>query len=202
LRQKPRVLVCASGVGYYGDRGDEELTEDSTSGTGFLAEVCREWERAADPARAAGIRVVHLRFGVVLSRHGGALAKMLLPFRLGLGGPIGSGRQYLSWIALPDLVAVIQRALADERLTGPVNAVAPEPVTNREFARALGRALHRPAVLPLPAFAAKLLIGGLAKEALLASQRAVPARLQQCDFPFSLPGIDQALTAVLAAGTA
>lgn len=200
LAHRPRVLVSASAIGFYGDRGDETLTEDSSAGTGFLADVCKEWERAADAARSAGIRVVHLRFGLVLARQGGALARLLPVFRLGLGGPIGSGRQYLSWISLPDVVAVIRCALADEQLEGPVNACAPTPVTNREFARALGHALQRPARMPLPAFAARLLIGKLAPEALLASQRALPVRLQQSGFTFAHPTLDSALTAVLAGG--
>lgn len=198
LPHQPGVLVCASAVGFYGDRGDETLDEDSAPGTGFLAETCVAWERAAEPARAAGIRVVHLRIGMVLAADGGALAKMRLPFRLGLGGPVGSGRQFVSWIGLDDLVAAIRFAIERSDLVGPVNATAPGPVTNRDFARALGRALHRPAFLPLPAFAARLLLGEMADGLLLASQRVLPRRLQAAGFAFRHADIDAALAAALA----
>ncbi len=192
------VLLCASAVGIYGDRGDELLDEDSAPGADFLAEVCRAWEQAAEPARQQGLRVVHLRIGMVLSRHGGALAKMLLPFRLGLGGPVGDGRQFVSWIGLPDLLAAFRFAAATPTLRGPVNAVAPAPVPQRAFARALGRALHRPAFLPLPAFAARLLFGELADGLLLASQRVAPRRLQAAGFTFGQPALDGALAEALA----
>jgi len=193
----PRVLVCASAVGWYGDRADEVLTEDSTPGTGFLAEVCHAWETAADPARTAGIRVVHLRIGVVLARDGGALARMVPPFRWGLGGRLGSGKQWMSWIALEDVVRIIEGSLADETLAGPVNVVAPEPVRNADFTRALARTLGRPALLPAPAFVLRLALGGMADEALLASARVVPSRLQDAGFRFSEPELGLALGKVL-----
>lgn len=194
---RPTVLIAASGIGIHGDRGDELLTEDSSVGQGFLAELARDWESATRPAVDAGIRVVNLRLGVVLGA-GGALHKMLLPFRLGLGGRLGHGRQWLSWIALPDAVAAIRLALTDERLRGPVAAVAPNPVTNREFTRALAHALHRPALLPVPAFALRLLVGKMADEALLAGQRVVPRRLLDAGFRFAHERIDSALAAALA----
>jgi uncharacterized protein (TIGR01777 family) len=190
---KPGVLVSVSAVGYYGTRGDEELTEASTSGEGFLAEVSREWEGATQPATDAGVRVAIPRVGVVLTRRGGALKKMLLPFQLGLGGPIGSGRQWMSWIVLQDLVRVLTSALTDQKLCGPFNAVAPKPVTNREFVRALGAALHRPAIFPLPAFVVKTLFGKMGKETLLASGRVIPAKLNQLGFSFGHPEIVEAL---------
>jgi uncharacterized protein (TIGR01777 family) len=198
LARRPRVLVAASAVGYYGDRGEEPLTEDSPPGTGFLPEVCRAWEAAADPARAAGIRVVHLRLGVVLAGQGGALPRMLLPFRLGAGGIVGSGRQYWSWIALADLIRVIELALGVDSLAGPVNAVAPAPVTNREFTRTLGRVLGRPTLLPLPALAARLLFGEMGQALLLDSARALPRRLERAGFRFRHPDLEGALRAALA----
>jgi len=197
LRRPPRALLCASAVGFYGDRGEEWLDEGSAPGSGFLASVCRGWEDASMPAMAAGIRVVHLRFGVVLSRGGGALPRMLPPFRLGLGGRIGSGAQYMSWIALADVVAAILHLLASDAARGAVNLVAPNPVTNREFTRALGRALSRPTVLPLPAAIARLAFGEMADEMLLASQRARPASLDASGFTFQHPAIDAALAALL-----
>ena len=193
LERPPRLLVSASAVGYYGDRGSEILREDSSPGPGFLAEVCREWEAATDPAARAGIRVVRLRIGMVLSRRGGALGAMLTPFRLGAGGPVGSGVQWVSWIAIDDLVGAILHALATESLAGPVNAVAPEPVTNRELARTLGRVLRRPALLPLPAVAARLLFGQMADELLLASARVEPARLRATGFTFRHARLEDAL---------
>ena len=193
LARPPRVLVAASATGYYGDRGDEVLREDSAPGRGFLASVCREWEAAAEPAARRGIRVVHLRIGLVLSRDGGALAALLTPFRLGAGGPVGSGAQWWSWITLDDLVGAILHALVTEPLAGPVNAVAPNPVTNREFAKTLGRVLRRPALLPLPAFAARLVLGEMAGALLLASARVVPARLQATGYAFREPVLEGAL---------
>ena len=193
LERPPRLLVSASAVGYYGDRGSEILREDSAPGPGFLAEVCREWEAATDPAARAGIRVVRLRIGMVLSRRGGALGAMLTPFRLGAGGPVGSGVQWVSWIAIDDLVGAILHALATESLAGPVNAVATEPVTNRELARTLGRVLRRPALLPLPAVAARLLFGQMADELLLASARVEPARLRATGFTFRHARLEDAL---------
>ena len=198
LRRRPTVLVCASGAGYYGDRGDELLTEDSKRGVGFLADLCRDWEAAADPARRAGIRVVHLRTGLVLSRIGGLLKSMLLPFRLGLGGPIGRGRQYWSWIALEDLVTAYVFALEHEDLFGGVNATAPNPVTNAEFTRTLGGVLNRPAVLPVPPFALRLLFGREATdEAMLSGARVIPARLVECGYRFRYPELEPALRQAL-----
>jgi len=196
--QPPRVMVCASATGFYGDRGDEVLDERSRPGSGFLAEICQAWEAAAEPARRAGIRVVHLRLGIVLARHGGALAKMLPAFRLGLGGRLGSGRQYWSWIALEDLLRVIEFALVESALSGPVNAVSPEPITNAAFTRALGRALRRPAFLPLPAFAVTLLFGQMGREALLGSARVRPARLLESGFAFRFPELTAAFEHLLA----
>lgn len=193
----PKVLICASAIGFYGDRGDEWLTETSALGPGFLADVCREWEAAAHPAIDCGLRVVHLRFGVVLSPHGGALQRMLLPFRLGLGGRIGHGRQWLSWIALDDVVGVIAKVLADESLRGPVNVVTPTPVTNAEFTRTLGRALGRPTLLPMPRIAARLVFGEMADELLLASQRVRPSKLEQSGHRFGWPALEGALRHLL-----
>lgn len=198
LPQPPAVLVCASAIGYYGSRGDEVLTEESRPGTGFLADVARAWEAATAPAIARGIRVVNLRLGVVLSARGGALAKMLTPFRLGLGGVIGDGAQWMSWIALDDTIGAIVHALTTDSLRGPVNAVAPAPATNAEFTRTLGRVLGRPTLVPLPAFAARLALGEMADELLLASQRVVPARLQACGYAFRHPTLEGAFRAALA----
>jgi uncharacterized protein (TIGR01777 family) len=200
LSRPPGVLVSASAVGIYGDRGDEVLTEASSPGGGFLASVARAWEEATAAAQGAGIRVAHLRTGLVLSRHGGALPKMLTPFRLGLGGRMGSGRHWMSWISIDDQVAAILHLLGDERLAGPVNATAPNPVTNAEFTKALGGALHRPAVLPAPAPALRLLLGKeMADEMLLVSQRVVPHRLIDSGFQFATPELAPALARVLSA---
>ncbi|HLL77167.1 MAG TPA: TIGR01777 family oxidoreductase [Pyrinomonadaceae bacterium] len=193
LTPLPRVLVSASATGFYGDRGDEVLTEESTSGRNFVAEVCREWEAATEPARAAGIRTVMLRFGIVLSREGGALQKMMTPIKLGVGGKLGSGRQYYSWITIDDAVAAIRHALVDESVSGPVNAVSPQPVTNAEFTKALGRALGRPTLFAVPAFAARLAFGEMADELLLASARVEPARLKATGFEFKHPTLEGAL---------
>lgn len=197
LPTPPEVLVSASAVGIYGDRGDELLDEDSPLGSGFLAEVGKAWEAATAPAAGAGIRVVHLRMGIVLARHGGALAKMLPAFRLGGGGPLGSGRQWMSWIALEDAVSAILESLGNSRIHGPVNAVAPEPVRNTDFAGTLGRVLNRPALLPVPAFGLRLLFGEMADEALLASQRVVPSRLRAHGFTFRHPTLEPALRTIL-----
>ena len=197
LAKPPAVFVCASGIGYYGSRGDEMLTEESRPGTGFLAELGRDWEAATATAITQGIRVVNLRLGVVLSERGGALAKMLTPFRLGMGGVIGNGAQWMSWIALDDVVGAIRHALATDALRGPVNAVAPAPVTNAEFIRTLGRVLERPTLVPLPAFAARLALGEMADELLLTSQRVVPARLQASGYRFRYPTLEGALRGVL-----
>jgi len=200
LPQPPRVMVCASATGFYGDRADELLDERSQPGRGFLAETCCAWEAAADPARQSGVRVVNLRLGIVLARDGGALAKMLPVFRLGLGGRLGSGGQYWSWIALEDLLRVVELALLDDRTDGPINAVAPQNPTNREFTASLSRALHRPAFLPVPALFARALFGEMAREALLASARVRPARLLEVGFSFLYPKLDAALCHLLAAG--
>jgi uncharacterized protein (TIGR01777 family) len=197
LSKKPTVLVSASAIGYYGDRGGEWVDESSPPGRGFLSEVCQEWESATQPARDAGIRVVNLRIGVVLSTKGGALAQMLTPFRLGLGGVIGSGRQYISWIALDDLVRAIQFSLHTEAIRGPVNAVAPEPATNHEFTKTLGRLLHRPTLLAMPATAARLAFGEMADEMLLTGARVKPQVLITAGFRFDYPQLEPALRHVL-----
>lgn len=197
LARPPQVLICASAVGYYGDRGAEELREDSPPGQGFLAEVCRAWEEAAEPARAAGVRTIHLRFGMVLSAAGGALARMLPPFRLGLGGRIGNGQQYLSWINLDDAVRALGHLLEHPDLSGPFNAVSPHPCTNAEFTRALGQVLHRPTVFPVPVWVLRLVLGEMARELLLASTRAVPARLLESGFRFEHPELVGALRYLL-----
>jgi uncharacterized protein (TIGR01777 family) len=193
LKAPPSVFVSASATGYYGNRGEEFLTEASASGEGFLAAVCREWEAAALPATSAGIRVVWPRFGIVLAGNGGLLDRVTPLFRLGLGGRLGDGKQYLSWIALDDLLYVIHRAIVDRLLSGPINAVAPNPVTNRDFTATLARVLGRPAVLPAPASALRLALGGMADELLLTSQRALPARLTEVGFQFAFPVLEDAL---------
>jgi uncharacterized protein len=199
LANPPAVLVSGSAVGIYGDRGDEVLTEDTPLGEGILASVAQAWEASTAAAEGAGIRVVHLRTAEVLARHGGALQKMLTPFRLGLGGRIGSGRQWVPWITLHDHVAVILHLLADQSLSGPVNATAPQPVTNAAFTKALAGALHRPAVLPVPAPALRLLLGKeMAHELLMVSLRVMPHRLAASGFQFRDPDLDGALRRVLA----
>lgn len=197
LARPPKAFVCASAIGYYGHRGAEALGETSPVGTGYLAEVCKAWEAAAEPARQKGLRVAHVRFGVVLSARGGALAKMLLPFKLGLGGTIGSGDQFMGWISLEDAVGAVRHALDTPTLEGPLNAVAPQALTNREFTKALGRVLHRPTIFPLPGFAARLALGEMAEALLLASQRVEPRRLLESGYRFRHPDIDVALKAVL-----
>ena len=200
LKQPPRVLVSASAMGIYGHRGDEVLTEEATPGgppSDFLVDVGRQWEAATEPARAAGIRVVHLRFGIVLTPRGGALGRMLPPFRAGSGGPLGSGNQWVSWISVDDAISAVHHALFTEELSGPVNAVAPEPVTSRTFAATLGRVLHRPAILPAPAPALRLLFGEMADTALLASQRVSSARLVASGYSFRHPRLESALRHVL-----
>jgi uncharacterized protein (TIGR01777 family) len=195
----PRVLIAGSAIGYYGSRGDLPLDEESSPGNDFLANVCQEWEAAAESARAAGIRVVKLRTGVVLSTKGGALAKMLFPFKLGVGGVVGDGRQYMSWITLEDEVRVIEHALAADSLSGPLNSVSPNPVTNREFTKTLGRVLGRPTIFPMPAFAARLAFGEMADALLLSSTRVVPKQLAQAGFAFKQPELEAALSDVIAA---
>jgi uncharacterized protein len=193
LQRPPRVLISASGIGYYGDAGNVPLTEESPPGAGFLADVCRAWEEATAPAATSGIRVVLPRFGVVLAGSGGLLTRLVPPFRFGLGGPLGSGEQFMSWIALDDLLGILLQAIADDRLVGPVNAVAPHAVTNHAFAGTLGRVLGRPAVLRAPAPALRLAAGELADELLLASQLARPTRLEDVGFSFTFPTLEDAL---------
>ncbi len=200
---RPAVLVSASAVGIYGNRGDEVLDEESPlgdPGQDFLAAVGQEWEAAADPARAAGVRVVHPRFGVVLSRDGGALGKMLLPFRLGLGGRLGGGSQWLSWISIDDTVSAVLHLVGSDTIRGPVNVTAPEPVRNRDFTRTLGRALSRPTPFPVPSAALRLGLGEMADATLLASARVVPRRLLASAFRFAHPDLESALTHVLRPG--
>jgi uncharacterized protein len=196
--RKPRVFVSASAIGYYGDRGDELLTEKSPSGDDFLAEVCRAWEAETQPAADSGVRTVKLRTGIVLAKHGGVLQRLLTPFRLGVGGKQGSGKQWMSWIALDDEIGAIRAAIDNEAMRGPINVVAPNPVTNQEFAHALGRALHRPAVLPTPLLPLKVRYGGeLVKTLLLVSQRVEPAALEDAGFAFRYPVLEPALDAIL-----
>jgi uncharacterized protein (TIGR01777 family) len=197
VRRPPPVLLCASAVGIYGDHGDELLSEESSAGSGFLAETCRAWEAAAQPARDLGIRVVHLRLGVVLSRKGGALGKMLPPFRLAMGGRLGGGQQWMSWISERDVVRAIWFLMEREDLSGPFNLTAPQPVTNGEFTQALARAVHRPALLPVPAAVLRLAFGEMARETMLASQRVVPKRLEEAGFQFEDAWIDAAFRALL-----
>ncbi|HET9251490.1 MAG TPA: TIGR01777 family oxidoreductase [Candidatus Eisenbacteria bacterium] len=194
----PRVLLAASATGYYGSRGDELLDERSAHGSGFLAGVCRAWESATDPASQAGVRVVTARFGIVLSAAGGAFAAMKKPFQLGLGGRIGSGNQWMSWVSSGDAVRAVLHAIEHEELRGPVNVTSPEPVTNADLTKALGRVLRRPTPVPLPAAVARLLLGELAEETLLASQRVMPARLVESGFEFREPRLEPALRAAFA----
>lgn len=198
LKNPPQVLLAASAVGFYGNRGDEVLDEDSTAGRGYFPELCAAWEEAARPAVEAGIRVVHLRFGMVLGPDGGALARLKPLFRLGLGGRLGSGRQWMSWVSETDAAAAALLALEDATLAGAVNVVAPKPVTNAEFTRTLGNAVHRPAITAAPAFALRLAFGEMADEALLASTRAVPKRLLEAGFVFRHPELAGAFAAALA----
>jgi uncharacterized protein (TIGR01777 family) len=197
LESPPAMLLAASAIGYYGDRGDEPLTEASAPGSDFLAQVARDWEAATASAARAGIRVVHLRFGVVLSPAGGALARLLPPFRLGLGGPVGSGAQYFSWIAMDDLLAALLFLWNTPELSGAVNLTHPHPVTNREFAQSLGRVLGRPAVIPVPAFALRLAFGAEGAEMLRSGQRVLPERLLTAGFRFRHADLDAALRALL-----
>jgi uncharacterized protein len=197
LKRPPRVIACASAVGFYGDSGDVEQSEEGPPGRGFLADVCRDWESACTPAVKRGIRVANLRIGLVLSTQGGALRKMLPVFRLGLGGRIGDGRQWMSWITLDDLVRVVEHVLLDDTLAGAVNAVAPHPVRNEEFTHALARVLGRPAVLPVAAVVLRLALGEMADELLLSGTRAVPTRLCERGFRFEHAQIEPALHALL-----
>jgi uncharacterized protein (TIGR01777 family) len=194
LAQKPRVLIAASGVGYYGNHEpDHPVDETSPRGSGFLSDLVRDWEQATTPAKAAGTRVVYTRFGIVLSPRGGALAKMLPPFKMGLGGKVGSGRQVMSWIALDDVPSALLHIIEHDALSGPVNVVSPHAVTNAEFTRILGHVLGRPAILPLPAFAARLLFGEMADALLLGGARVLPKRLEGSGYPFAYPRLEPAL---------
>lgn len=190
----PSVLICASAVGYYGSRGDDVMTEDSMRGEGFLAELCEAWEAAAAPARERGIRVVHTRFGMVLSGKGGALPKMMRPFRFGLGGPLGNGTQWMSWVAIDDVCEAIAHILATPSLHGPLNVTSPNPVRNRDFTQTLAKALRRPALFPVPAFALRLVLGEMADELLLASCRAIPKVLLESGYAFRYPHLSDCLS--------
>jgi hypothetical protein len=197
LPRPPQVLVSASAIGYYGDRGDETLAESSTPGDDFLAGICREWEAAAAEAERAGIRTVTLRTSVVLAKNGGALAKMITPFRWGVGGRLGSGKQWMSWITLEDEVEVFYGAIVNAEWRGAINAASPQPVTNAEFTRALARVLHRPAIFPAPAFALRLMLGEMADALLLSSQRVSAEKLTGLGFSFRQPQLEPALRAIL-----
>jgi len=196
-KEKPEIFICSSAIGYYGSRGDELLKEESSSGTGFLPEVCREWEAATQAAVEAGIRTVQMRTGVVLSPKGGALPKMLLPFKLGVGGKVGDGRHWMSWIDIQDMVGAIHHILKTDLLHGPVNMVAPRPVTNADFTRALASVLSRPAIFPLPAFAVKLAFGEMGETVLLGSQRVEPTRLIMSGYPFRFRELRTSLQEIL-----
>lgn len=201
MKLKPKVFVCASAIGIYGDQRGGDLNavldEESNPGTGFLADVCRAWEASCEPIREMGVRVVNLRFGVILSPKGGALAKMLLPFKIGAGGNLGNGRQVMSWVSLPDAANAVIFALENDSLEGPVNVVAPKPVTNAEYTKTLGTVLERPTIAPMPAIAAKLAFGQMADEMLLASQNVAPAKLKSAGFSFQHGDVEKALRAVL-----
>jgi hypothetical protein len=200
LEDGPKILVSASAIGYYGNRGDEVLTEESKAGDDFLARLAQEWEAEAVKAEALGMRVARLRFGIILAKHGGALPQMMRPFKFGAGGRIGSGQQWMSWITLQDTVMVIRKILENRAVSGAVNVVAPQPVRNADFAQTLGRAMHRPAILPTPAFALKFALGEMADALLLASQRVAPARLEQLGHRFSQRDLSSALASILAEG--
>jgi uncharacterized protein len=197
LKKPPRVFVCASAVGFYGDRGDELLTESSGYGNDFLSILCRAWEGEAARASANGTRTVMTRFGIILATQGGALPRMLTPFKLGLGGRLGSGKQWMSWVALEDVVRILRAAIADETIHGPVNVVAPHPVQNSEFTQALAGVLHRPAIFPAPAFALRLALGQMADALLLSSQRVQPEKLAKLNYQFRFETLQPALQAIL-----
>jgi uncharacterized protein len=197
MSARPRVLVSASATGYYGNRGDETLTEASQPGNDFLSEIAKAWESEALKAEVLGIRVVRARFGVILSKHGGALPQMMRPFQFGVGGKIGTGKQWMSWITLDEVVAILRLALENANITGALNFVSPQPVTNAEFSKLLAAALHRPALFPAPAFALRLILGEMADALLLSSQRVLPAQLQKLNFQFVHPDLAAALTTIL-----
>ena len=197
LEPLPEVRVCASAIGYYGDGGDRILVEEDAPGDAFVSKVCVEWEKAAEPASKKGIRVVFMRFGVVLTPAGGALARLLWPFKMGLGGKVGAGNQYMSWVAIDDVVEAIDHILSDSRLFGPVNVVSPNPVTNLEFTKILGRVLSRPTILNMPAPAIKLMFGEMGKELLLSSTRVKPKRLLETGYRFRFPDLEDTLLHLL-----
>lgn len=197
LTKPPRTLIAASAIGFYGERGQESMVESNEPGHSFLADVCKAWEMSTEPAAKKGIRVVNLRLGVILAKEGGALKTMMPPFKMGVGGKLGSGKQYMSWVALDDVLGIIELALENETIHGPVNTVAPNAVTNLEFTKALGRALSRPTIFPMPAFAAKLAFGEMADELLLASTRVEPAVLNKAGYQFKYPELDGALRTLL-----
>lgn len=197
LIDPPKVLICASAIGYYGNRDNQILDENSPKGTGFLSDVCRDWEMATEPAVQRGIRTVNLRFGIILSSSGGTLAKMLMPFKMGLGGVFGSGRQYMSWISLEDVVTLIYSILMNDYLKGPVNIVTPHPVTNREFTKILGKVLNRPTLFSIPAFILHFVFREMADELLLTSQRVEPAKLKTAGYAFQYPELEGALKHLL-----
>lgn len=201
LEKVPKTLICASAIGFYGDRGSDLLNETSPAGTGFLAEVCQQWEAACEPARAKGIRVVNLRLGMILSTKGGGLAKMLTPFKMGVGGNVGSGNQYWSWIAIDDVVGTINHCITNDKMSGPVNTTAPCPLTNRDFTRTLGAVLLRPTLIPMPAIAARLALGEVADALLLSSARVMPNRLSESGYHFLYPTLEQALKHLLASNS-
>jgi uncharacterized protein (TIGR01777 family) len=193
LDEKPAAFICASATGFYGDRDGETLDEQSESGGGFLAGVCREWEQACEPATKAGVRVVNLRFGPILAREGGMLAKLLTPFKMGMGGKVGSGKQFISWVSLDDSVNAVKLAINDQEIRGPLNIVSPNPVTNEEFTRTLGHVLNRPTALAVPAFAARLAFGEMADEMLLSSQKVLPKKLTAAGFHFQYTELEAAV---------
>lgn len=197
LETKPKVLLCASAIGFYGDRGDEEVTETASPGDSFLSQVSRDLEAATDAAAKAGIRVITMRFGMVLGKGGGALAKMLPAFKMGMGGPLGDGQQWVSWVSMADVVGVIDFALRTKKLAGAVNVVAPQPVRNKDFAHAIGKALHRPEPVPVPKSMLHLMFGDFAEEALLSSTRALPEKLTQAGYTFQHPNLQTALKSIL-----
>ena len=197
LKARPKILVSASAIGFYGNRGDETLTEESKPGDDFLARVCQEWEAEAVKAEALGIRVVRTRFGIILAKHGGALPQMMRPFKFGMGGRVGSGQQWMSWVTLQDVLAILRYVMENRAINGAVNVVAPQPARNADFAKELGRAMHRPAAVPAPAFALEFALGEMAEALLLTSQRVAPTRLSQLGYRFQHSDLASALAAVL-----
>jgi uncharacterized protein (TIGR01777 family) len=197
LKNPPKHFISSSAIGYYGNRNDEELTESSGPGTDFLAEVCKAWEAATEPLKAKGIRVANIRTGIVLDPKGGALEKLLLPFKLGAGGPIGSGKQWWSWIMLEDLLNIYIYALENESISGAINAAAPNATRNKDFVKALGKAMHRPSFMPLPSFAVKLLLGEMGDALLLSSQHVIPKKLTDSGFTFKHPNLEEGLESIL-----